>query len=82
MDELEGAEQLGGRGTLRQCSARRFRVRIRIEAASRSMSIGRTARASETRVPVRASVRAKVWSAGRGARRAASRKRWRSSAIR
>ena len=46
------------------------------------MSIGRTARASETRAPVWARMWANVWSAGRGAKRAASRKRWRSSAVR
>ena len=35
----------GGTGTSRQRSARRFRVRIRTEAASRPMSLGQMARA-------------------------------------
>ena len=51
---------------MRQHSARRFRVRIRIEATSRSTSLGQMARALETRAPVWASVSEKVWSAGRG----------------
>ena len=40
-----------GSGTSRQCSARRLSVRIRIAAASRSMSMGRSARTSESLAP-------------------------------
>ena len=70
----------GGTGTSRQRPARRFRVRI--QAALRSMSTGRMAKASETCPTICVRASAKVWSADYGARAATSRKRRRSSAAR